>query len=77
VAFGLPAGHETSALPPELGATHAEGQFRIEADDPTRSLFILTRWAIDTGIELQDLTVTRPSLEDVYLALVRDAEMSS
>ncbi len=38
-------------------------------DDPTTLLHTLTGWAIERGIVLQGLAVTRPSLEDIYLAL--------
>jgi ABC-2 type transport system ATP-binding protein len=41
--------------------------------DPTRDVHALTRWALDGGRRLGDLTVTRPSLEDVYLELVGEA----
>jgi ABC-2 type transport system ATP-binding protein len=74
IIFGLPAPYDASALPPELGVTDADGLLRFETDDPTRSLFLLTRWATEHDVELRELTVTRPSLEDVYLALVRDAQ---
>ena len=46
--------------------------FRAEVDDPTAVLHALTSWAIATGVELDGLTVTRPSLEDVYLELTGD-----
>ena len=37
--------------------------------DVVRDLHQLTGWALDNGIALDGLEVTRPSLEDVYLAL--------
>jgi ABC-2 type transport system ATP-binding protein len=40
-----------------------------ETDDPTRLLHDLTAAALARGERLHDLTVTRPSLEDVYLEL--------
>jgi hypothetical protein len=30
---------------------------------------VLTGWAREGGVDLPDLTVTRPTLEDVYLEL--------
>jgi ABC-2 type transport system ATP-binding protein len=33
----------------------------------------LTGWALERGIDLAGLTVARPSLEDVYLALTAEA----
>ena len=44
--------------------------FVVESVDPTRDLHRLTTWALDAGITLDALTVTKPSLEDVYLRLV-------
>ncbi len=38
-------------------------------DDPVPVLHELTGWAIGAGLALDGLEVTRPSLEDVYLAL--------
>ena len=39
----------------------------IESPDLTRTLHTITGWALDRGVELEGLTVSRPSLEDVYL----------
>ena len=44
-----------------------------ETDDPTALLHQLTSAALARGVGLQDLSVTRPSLEDVYLELTGDA----
>src|ERR687895_342912 len=41
-------------------------------DDPTALLHELTAAALARGERLEDLRVTRPSLEDVYLDLTRD-----
>ncbi len=42
-----------------------------ETDDPTRLLHEATAAALARGETLTDLTVTRPSLEDVYLGLTK------
>jgi ABC-2 type transport system ATP-binding protein len=72
IAFRLADG----AVPPaEIGAQPAAaGTWRIETTTPTRTLHELTGWAIGAGVELAGLEVTRPSLEDVYLELTREAE---
>ena len=44
--------------------------FAIKTGSPTKTLHSLTSWAIEQNIELENLTVTMPSLEDVYLQLV-------
>jgi ABC-2 type transport system ATP-binding protein len=46
------------------GATHEQ-----ETDDPTALLHELTGEALERGERLDELAVTRPSLEDVYLEL--------
>ena len=44
-----------------------------ETDDPTALLHELTGAALERGEQLRALSVTRPSLEDVYLELTADA----
>jgi ABC-2 type transport system ATP-binding protein len=68
IRFALPDGVSVSALP--VVARLDGGQVLIESPEPTRALHVLTGWAIDQGVELRGLTVTRPTLEDVYLELV-------
>src|SRR5450755_1072875 len=46
-----------------------DGYTEITPDDVVRALHELTGWAIDHGVTLDALEVTRPSLEDVYLSL--------
>ena len=43
-------------------------------DDPTAVLHTLTGWAVGRHVALDGLTVTRPSLEDVYLELTDGEE---
>ena len=45
----------------------------MHTDEPTRALLTLCRWAIGHGVELEGLTVTRPSLEDAYLRITDEA----
>ena len=58
-------------LPP---STSGHGFVSIETDSPTTVLYQLTRRASEHGIDLQDLTVTRATLEDLYLRLVVEAD---
>ncbi len=44
-----------------------------QTDDPTRLLHELTTRALEEGRVLEDLSVARPTLEDVYLELTADA----
>jgi len=49
------------------------GMVEQETDDPTALLHELTTAALGRGERLEDLSVSRPSLEDVYLELTGDA----
>jgi ABC-2 type transport system ATP-binding protein len=49
----------------------------LRTGQPTEALFILTSWARRQGRVLGSLTVTRPSLEEVYLQLTDDATARS
>ncbi len=73
IRFRLPP--KAPALPRALKATTSESAagFEIRTDDPTKLLNELTGWAITKRIELDGLEVSRPSLEDVYLELTREA----
>jgi ABC-2 type transport system ATP-binding protein len=71
VRFQLPDAVE---LPERLRerAKVDRGSIEMEAPDPTRTLYDLTSWAVQAGISLEGLEVTRPSLEDVYLSITED-----
>jgi ABC-2 type transport system ATP-binding protein len=72
VQFRLPA----TPIPESLRkAARIDGDtVALETDDPTRTLFELTSWAVQSGTMLDGLQVTRPSLEDVYLEITDEAE---
>jgi ABC-2 type transport system ATP-binding protein len=57
----LPAGAETD-----------RGLVRFRTHTPTRDLAPLLAWAAARELELEGLTVTRPTLEDVYLELTEE-----
>lgn len=56
------------ALPLTVSAVIG-GTVEVESDDATHDLHVLTGWAVNGGHTLDGLTVTRPSLEDIYLDL--------
>src|ERR1700729_2301142 len=59
-----------SAPPDGLAATRtADGVTEIASSDVVGDLHRLTGWALDQHVALDGLEVTRPTLEDVYLAL--------
>jgi ABC-2 type transport system ATP-binding protein len=70
ISFGLPEG---TSLPGELNAeaTSTGTLVEIQTRDPLRTLNELTAWALREGVQLQGLSVGRPSLEDVYLDLTK------
>ena len=56
-------------LPDDIDLEHADGHVAFRTATPTRDLKPLVLWADRHDRELDGLTVTRPSLEDVYLEL--------
>jgi ABC-2 type transport system ATP-binding protein len=70
VSFRLPAGAALADLPPGLPEPVVDdGVVSVRSAQPTSLLHTLTGWALARGGELPALSVTRPSLEDVYLKL--------
>jgi ABC-2 type transport system ATP-binding protein len=67
IRFELSNGVQAAAVP--LAVKVRDGIAVIETATPTRTLNELTTWAVAHGLELPNLEVTRPSLEDVYLEL--------
>ncbi len=70
VEFRLPHGVGPADLPVAVDE-RGDGTVGFTTSEPTEVLHLLTSWARDRPdpIELDGLTVTRPSLEDIYLAL--------
>ena len=67
IRFRAPEG---VAFPAALDLHEAgEGLVEIRTPDPVRDLHTLTGWALSEGVALDDLTISRPSLEEVYLRL--------
>jgi ABC-2 type transport system ATP-binding protein len=50
--------------------------WQLETEEPTAALHRLTGWAVETGVELRQLEVSRRSLEDVYLQLTAETEVA-
>jgi ABC-2 type transport system ATP-binding protein len=89
VAYGPPetlAGRDTArpqirfrapehvATPTALGGPPgADGYVRLTPNDLAQALHDLTGWALEYRVDLDDLVIVRPSLEDVYLELTADA----
>ena len=57
-------------LPTRIGLTmEGNGSVEVRTKEPVRVLHELTGWALDRGVDVLDLRVTKPTLEDVYLEL--------
>ena len=56
-------------LPEGIDLEHSNGHVAFRTATPTRDLEPLVLWAVGQDRELDGLTITRPSLEDVYLEL--------
>lgn len=74
IRFGLPVSITTGALPDlkDCEVIQNGDSVRVLTHDVTKTLNTLTGWALSSDIELQGLTVTRPTLEDIYLKLTAD-----
>jgi ABC-2 type transport system ATP-binding protein len=76
IAFRLGPG--APGLPENLRPlARLDGHFvQFSPDDPVRVLHELTGWAIQNNVDLDGLSVSRSSLEDVYLELTSAAEVA-
>jgi ABC-2 type transport system ATP-binding protein len=73
IRFVLPTGLALDALPQLSKPTLLTGgEVRVETTAPTADLAALCTWAEGRGLELEGLTVERPTLEDVFLAIAGD-----
>ena len=73
ISFRLP--HGDAGLPEGVRAAAVvrDGRVTIETDQPTATLYQVTGWASERGIELEELSVKATSLEDIYLRLTAGA----
>ncbi len=70
ISFALPSGRSLPATFPDTTVTG--DLVELKTSDPMRTLNELTGWALAEGVDLQGLSVSRPSLEDVYLDLTSE-----
>ncbi|HAM02167.1 MAG TPA: hypothetical protein DCQ30_08055 [Acidimicrobiaceae bacterium] len=75
IHFSLPSPVTEHDLPPEVQQAVVErfgAQLLLRAPVPLKVLGPLVHWAEERDLDLADLEVRRPSLEDVYLALTEE-----
>jgi len=73
IQFDLPWDVSADELP--VTATFVSGRrVEIRAEDDLRVLAALVGWALDRDVRLRGLTVTRTSLEEIYLSLTQGHE---
>jgi ABC-2 type transport system ATP-binding protein len=68
IRFLLPRGVSITDLPADA-VEESGGMVLIATSEPTKVLHRLTGWSLERGHELESLSVSRPSLEDIYRAL--------
>lgn len=69
ISFRLPERFPAEDLP--LPGCLDHGVWTATSNSSTVALHALTGWAVEQGIELEGLSVNRPSLQDAYLELIR------
>jgi len=72
VAVGTPAELTGAAPATEIRYRRNGEEIVLQTEDPTRVLHDLTGEALTRGLELEGLTVRRPTLEEVYLSLTEE-----
>ncbi len=76
ISFRLPPGVATADLPVVGRDRRVAGSVvEVHTGSATADVAALSTWAVARGIELEELTLARPSLEDVYLGIVGEAEV--
>jgi ABC-2 type transport system ATP-binding protein len=75
IVFTPPDGSTTSDLPDDLAhrvQPQPDGRLLLASTRVAADLHALAGWALERDLELDDLQVTRPTLEDVYLQLTAE-----
>jgi ABC-2 type transport system ATP-binding protein len=77
ITFSLPDGVTVNQLPVPAASVRAHHETRkvmVESDRVMETLHDLSGWAIEQRLDMSDLQVRRPALEDVYLRLTESAK---
>ena len=76
IRFTLPDGVSAADLPrfPGQGQSLDGDRVLIQTREAVRAVNLVTGWALEREIELAHLSVSQPTLEDIYLELTEDGE---
>lgn len=73
----MPFGITPNDLPEEIrDGLVAPGRFELSVQEPAPALAALCSWALARGMQLEDLDVRAPRLEDSYLALTDELDQA-
>jgi ABC-2 type transport system ATP-binding protein len=73
IRFVMPDGIARSDLPVAIHASSG-GQVEIHTEDELQVLHLLSGWALERNLKLPGLSVSRVTLEDIYLQLTREEQ---
>ena len=75
ISFRLPAGLSMMDLPSVTGTVGQEsGAVTVRTTAPVRDMHALSQWALDRRLDLSNLSLSRPTLEDIYLRLTGESD---
>jgi ABC-2 type transport system ATP-binding protein len=76
ISFTLPDGVEAADLPalPAPVTVEKNRVAEVACEYPMQVLGVLTPWALERGYPLADISVHRPTLEEIYLRLTAEAK---
>jgi ABC-2 type transport system ATP-binding protein len=79
IRFSLPAGMPLDEVPevPSESRSLDGDRVCIVTTEPIRAVNLLTGWALDHDVALSHLSVSQPTLEDIYLELTGSAQHTS
>jgi ABC-2 type transport system ATP-binding protein len=78
ISFRTPYAGWRDEIPagPWTAPEDADDLVQLRTSQPTQALLLLASWAVEHGIELEGLTVTRPTLEEAYLSITARPEQA-
>ena len=72
ITFTMPQGMTAGSLPPLPVTVARDGRAQITVSEPMPVLYAISSWAMQHNLAIPDISVQRPTLEDIYLRLTED-----